>query len=42
MAMPSYHVEVNEKRYLVTDQPQLVNIDSWDDNSKRYLLVFEK
>lgn len=37
MATSSYHVEVNEKRYLVTDQPQLVDSNSWDHNIRDWL-----
>ena len=37
MVIPSYHVEVNDKRYLVTDQPQLVDITSWDHNIRDWL-----
>jgi tRNA 2-thiouridine synthesizing protein E len=37
MAMSSYHVEVKGKRYLVTDQPQLVDTSNWDHNIRDWL-----
>ncbi len=37
MAMPVHHVEVKDKRYLVTDQNQLVDVKSWDHDIRDWL-----